>query len=81
MQFIFLASAVWLASLLTGCKAAALQKDQEIVYPMVFDGRDEGTRVLKLNDKIILNLKPSSILHEDFVPSNISSWRTGARIL
>lgn len=63
----FIASAVWLSSLLQGCQAAALQKHQEIVYPMVFDGRDEGTRVLKLNDKIILNLKPSSILHEDFV--------------
>ncbi|XP_049274679.1 uncharacterized protein LOC125759676 [Rhipicephalus sanguineus] len=67
MQFRFLTSAVWLGSLLTGCNAAAFQKDQQIVYPMVFDGRDEGTRVLKLNDKLILNLQPSSILHEDFV--------------
>lgn len=41
---------------------------------MVFDGRDEGTRVLKINDKITLNLKPSSVLHEDFV---LRTYREG----
>uniref|UniRef100_A0A224YNB6 Reprolysin n=1 Tax=Rhipicephalus zambeziensis TaxID=60191 RepID=A0A224YNB6_9ACAR len=67
MELKFLTSVMCLCSLIAGYHAATLQKDGEIVYPMVFDGRDEGTRVLKINDRMTLNLKPTSILHEDFV--------------
>ncbi|XP_037557500.2 uncharacterized protein LOC119434416, partial [Dermacentor silvarum] len=52
--------------LLGYCHAAELPKYQAIVYPEVFDGRDEGTRALKVTDDITLNLEPSSILHENF---------------
>ncbi|XP_072140772.1 venom metalloproteinase antarease TserMP_A-like [Dermacentor andersoni] len=37
-----------------------------VVYPKLFEGRDENTKVLKINDEITLNLQPSSILHEEF---------------
>uniref|UniRef100_A0A6G5A3Y2 Putative tick salivary metalloprotease n=1 Tax=Rhipicephalus microplus TaxID=6941 RepID=A0A6G5A3Y2_RHIMP len=35
-------------------------------FPKLFEGRDESTKVLKINDQITLNLHPSSILHDDF---------------
>ncbi|XP_077529764.1 venom metalloproteinase BumaMPs1-like isoform X1 [Haemaphysalis longicornis] len=39
----------------------------EVVFPQLFDARDElGTRILKINDKITLNLKKSSILEDGF---------------
>nr|XP_037289975.1 venom metalloproteinase antarease-like TtrivMP_A [Rhipicephalus microplus] len=37
-----------------------------VVYPKLFEGRDENTKVLKINDEITLKLRPSSILREDF---------------
>ncbi|KAL1473111.1 hypothetical protein MTO96_038917, partial [Rhipicephalus appendiculatus] len=37
-----------------------------VVYPKLFEGRDENTKVLKINDEITLNLRPSNIVHEDF---------------
>ncbi|XP_070383095.1 venom metalloproteinase antarease TserMP_A-like isoform X2 [Dermacentor albipictus] len=42
-------------------------KYQAIVYPEVFEARDdEDTTVLRINDDITLNLKPSSVLHPEF---------------
>ncbi|KAH8029511.1 hypothetical protein HPB51_000807 [Rhipicephalus microplus] len=37
-----------------------------IVYPKLFEGRDESTKVLKISDQIMLNLRPSFILYDDF---------------
>ncbi|XP_037525125.1 venom metalloproteinase antarease-like TtrivMP_A [Rhipicephalus sanguineus] len=37
-----------------------------VVYPKLFEGRDENTKILKINDDITLDLSPSFILHEDF---------------
>uniref|UniRef100_A0A023GET3 Putative tick metalloprotease 1 n=1 Tax=Amblyomma triste TaxID=251400 RepID=A0A023GET3_AMBTT len=48
--------------------AASLPEHAAVVYPQLFDVRDDlGTRVLKVSDKITLNLKKSSVLHDDFV--------------
>uniref|UniRef100_A0A023FWL3 Putative tick metalloprotease 1 n=1 Tax=Amblyomma parvum TaxID=251391 RepID=A0A023FWL3_AMBPA len=48
--------------------AAILPEQAAVVYPQVFDVRDDlGTRVLKISDKITLNLKKSSVLPDDFV--------------
>ncbi|KAK8774067.1 hypothetical protein V5799_011399 [Amblyomma americanum] len=49
------------------CNCAGLLKYQATVYPQLLDERtDDGTRVLKVNNDITLNLKPSSFLPEDF---------------
>ncbi|KAL1471979.1 hypothetical protein MTO96_039616, partial [Rhipicephalus appendiculatus] len=37
-----------------------------VVYPKLFEGRDENTKVLKINEEITLDLRPTSILREDF---------------
>uniref|UniRef100_A0A224YQA6 Reprolysin n=1 Tax=Rhipicephalus zambeziensis TaxID=60191 RepID=A0A224YQA6_9ACAR len=55
-------------------EAAQLPKYQALVYPEVFDGRDEYTKLLKINDEISLNLEPSSVLHENFF---VRSYRDG----
>lgn len=53
--------------LLLSCHAAKLPKYRAVVYPEVYDARDsEGTRVLRINEKITLNLKPASVLHPQF---------------
>lgn len=53
--------------LLLSCHAAQLPKYRAVVYPEVYDARDsEGTRVLRINEKITLNLKPASVLHPQF---------------
>lgn len=47
--------------------SAKLPKYQAIVYPELLEERgDEGITVLKINDDITLNLKPSSVLHPEF---------------
>ncbi|XP_077529446.1 venom metalloproteinase antarease-like TtrivMP_A [Haemaphysalis longicornis] len=60
-----------------GNHGESLSNEAELVFPQLFDARDElGTRVLKVNDKITLNLKKSSVVedgfflltHEDGVP-------------
>lgn len=39
----------------------------EVVFPQLFDARDEnGARVLRVNDKITLNLKKSSVVDDGF---------------
>uniref|UniRef100_A0A224YEI7 Reprolysin n=1 Tax=Rhipicephalus zambeziensis TaxID=60191 RepID=A0A224YEI7_9ACAR len=47
-------------------QAAQLPKYRAIAYPVVFDGRDEATKALKINDDITLSLVPSAILHDNF---------------
>ncbi|KAL3224252.1 hypothetical protein MRX96_049589 [Rhipicephalus microplus] len=61
----FVSVAKFLAFIIS-CHAAKLPKYRAVTYPEVFDGRDENTKVLKINDDIILNLEPTSVLHEDF---------------
>ncbi|XP_075532056.1 A disintegrin and metalloproteinase with thrombospondin motifs like isoform X2 [Dermacentor variabilis] len=56
------------------CQAVVLPKYRDIVYPELFDGRDELTKVLKINDEITLNLEPSSILHDNFF---VRTYRDG----
>ncbi|KAL3212900.1 hypothetical protein MRX96_051805, partial [Rhipicephalus microplus] len=49
------------------CHSAKLPKYQAVVYPELLEERDdEGITVLKINDDITLNLKPSSVLHPEF---------------
>uniref|UniRef100_A0A131YFM5 Reprolysin n=1 Tax=Rhipicephalus appendiculatus TaxID=34631 RepID=A0A131YFM5_RHIAP len=56
-----------LICLFLSCYSAKLPKYQAIVYPEVFEERDdEGITVLKINEDITLNLKPSSVLHPEF---------------
>uniref|UniRef100_A0A023FXK3 Putative tick metalloprotease 1 n=1 Tax=Amblyomma parvum TaxID=251391 RepID=A0A023FXK3_AMBPA len=63
-QFIYHACTLFL---LLRCISAGLARYQATVYPQLFDGRkDDGTKVLKVNGDITLNLKPSSFLPEDF---------------
>ncbi|XP_049274231.1 metalloproteinase-like [Rhipicephalus sanguineus] len=52
----------------------SMPKYRAVVYPKIFDGRDENTRVLKVNDDITLNLEPGSILHENFF---VRTYRNG----
>uniref|UniRef100_A0A023FSQ7 Putative tick metalloprotease 1 n=1 Tax=Amblyomma cajennense TaxID=34607 RepID=A0A023FSQ7_AMBCJ len=48
--------------------AAIVPEHAAVVYPQLFDVRDDlGTRVLRVNDKITLNLKKSAVLPDDFV--------------
>lgn len=61
--------------LCSGCSwAAELPKYRDIVYPQVFEGRDENTKVLKVNDDVSLNLEPGSVLHENFF---VRTYRNG----
>ncbi|XP_049511257.1 metalloproteinase [Dermacentor silvarum] len=53
-------------SLLWDAQTGGVPKYRAVVYPEVFEGRDENTKVLRINDEITLNLQPGSILHEDF---------------
>lgn len=66
MESLALLSIVQLLLLIRCCQTAELPKYRAIAYPQVFDGRDENTKVLKVNDDITLNLEPSSILHDNF---------------
>uniref|UniRef100_A0A023FSQ1 Putative tick metalloprotease 1 n=1 Tax=Amblyomma cajennense TaxID=34607 RepID=A0A023FSQ1_AMBCJ len=48
--------------------AAKLPEHAAVVYPQLFDVRDDlGTRVLRVNDKLTLNLQKSAVLPDDFV--------------
>uniref|UniRef100_A0A023FBT4 Putative tick metalloprotease 55 n=1 Tax=Amblyomma cajennense TaxID=34607 RepID=A0A023FBT4_AMBCJ len=48
--------------------AAIVPEHAAVVYPQLFDVRDDlGTRVLRVNDKLTLNLKKSAVLPDDFV--------------
>ncbi|KAK8782870.1 hypothetical protein V5799_015789 [Amblyomma americanum] len=66
---------VYFSPLLSTCLGAyneyglyALPEHAAVVYPQLFDVRDDlGTRVLRVNDKITLNLKKSAVLPDDFV--------------
>lgn len=50
----------------------------EVVFPELFDARDElGARVLKVNDKITLNLKKSSVVEDGF---SLISYEDGVPI-
>lgn len=52
---------------LGGHHGESLPNEGELVFPQLFDARDElGTRVLKVNDKISLNLKKSSVVEDGF---------------
>ncbi|XP_070383096.1 venom metalloproteinase antarease TserMP_A-like isoform X3 [Dermacentor albipictus] len=67
MRIIDFASVLQVVCLLLRCQGAKLPKYQAIVYPEVFEARDdEDTTVLRINDDITLNLKPSSVLHPEF---------------
>ncbi|XP_075531098.1 venom metalloproteinase antarease TserMP_A-like [Dermacentor variabilis] len=66
MQFIPFLKIVYLAYICTSCHAANSPTYRAVVYPQLFEGRDENTKVLKINDEITLNLQPSSILHDEF---------------
>ncbi|XP_077529501.1 venom metalloproteinase BumaMPs1-like [Haemaphysalis longicornis] len=47
----------------------------EVVFPQLYDVRDDlGTRVLRVNDKLTLNLKKSSVLHDEFM---LRTYRQG----
>lgn len=60
--------ALVLSTLCCPLHATNVPHGAELVFPEVFDVRDElGTRVLRVNDKITLNLKRSSVLHEEFM--------------
>ncbi|XP_037525115.1 metalloproteinase [Rhipicephalus sanguineus] len=74
MESLALLSVVQLPLLIICCQTAELPKYRAIVYPQVFDGRDENTKVLKVNEDITLNLEPSSILHENFF---VRTYRNG----
>lgn len=44
------------------------QNEAELVYPQLLNARDElGTRTLRINDKVILELKKSSVVHDEFL--------------
>ncbi|XP_077529443.1 metalloproteinase-like [Haemaphysalis longicornis] len=46
---------------------AYVPKGAELVFPQIFEDRENlGSRVLRVNDKLTLNLKRSSVLHEEF---------------
>lgn len=67
MTTIYLARVLQLVCLFLGYHSAKLPKFQAIVYPELFDARDdEDTRVVRINDDITLNLKPSAVLHPEF---------------
>lgn len=45
----------------------SLEYEAELVYPQLLSARDEqGTTVLRISEKISLNLKKSSVLHDEF---------------
>ncbi|XP_037582008.1 uncharacterized protein LOC119465283 [Dermacentor silvarum] len=67
MTTIYLVRVLQLVCLFLRCHSAILPKFQAIVYPELFDARDdEDTRVVRINDDITLNLKPSAVLHPEF---------------
>ncbi|XP_077529762.1 venom metalloproteinase antarease TserMP_A-like [Haemaphysalis longicornis] len=48
-------------------RGESLPSEEELVFPQIFNARDElGTRLLKINDKITLNLKKSSVFDDGF---------------
>uniref|UniRef100_L7LQL2 Putative tick salivary metalloprotease n=1 Tax=Rhipicephalus pulchellus TaxID=72859 RepID=L7LQL2_RHIPC len=67
-------SIVQLLLIIRSCQAAQPMKYRAVVYPKLFEGRDENTKVLRINDEITLNLQRSSILHEEFF---LRSYRQG----
>ncbi|XP_077494323.1 venom metalloproteinase BumaMPs1-like [Amblyomma americanum] len=75
MEYLGLASVAYFLCLLIASLGAGLPTYQSIVYPELFDERkDEGVRVLKINEDLTLNLEQSSVLHEDFF---IRTYRQG----
>ncbi|XP_037581578.1 metalloprotease mig-17-like [Dermacentor silvarum] len=67
MRIIDFVGVLQLMCLFLCCHSGKLPKYQAIVYPEVFDARDdEDTTVLRINDDITLHLKPSSVLHPEF---------------
>ncbi|KAK8766817.1 hypothetical protein V5799_006402 [Amblyomma americanum] len=75
MEYLGLASVAYFSCLLLASLGAGLPTYQSIVYPELFDERkDEGVRVLKINEDLTLNLEQSSVLHEDFF---IRTYRQG----
>uniref|UniRef100_L7LTW6 Putative tick salivary metalloprotease n=1 Tax=Rhipicephalus pulchellus TaxID=72859 RepID=L7LTW6_RHIPC len=67
MRIMVFGGVIQLMGLFIHCQSRELPRYKAIVYPEVFDARDdESTRVLKINDDITLNLKPSSVLHPQF---------------
>ncbi|XP_077530879.1 venom metalloproteinase antarease-like TtrivMP_A [Haemaphysalis longicornis] len=45
----------------------SLQNKEEVVFPELFNARDEsGTKTLKINDEVTLQLKKSTVLHDEF---------------
>uniref|UniRef100_A0A224YQB1 Reprolysin n=1 Tax=Rhipicephalus zambeziensis TaxID=60191 RepID=A0A224YQB1_9ACAR len=74
MEYLAFARVVHMLCIIRSCQVAELPNHRVVVYPEVFDGRDEGTRVLKVNDDITLNLEPSSVLHENFF---VRTYRNG----
>ncbi|XP_064490177.1 venom metalloproteinase antarease TserMP_A-like [Ornithodoros turicata] len=54
-------------SLLTTCSAAA-SGESTIVFPRILESRgDDGTKVLRINDELVLNLEPSSVFSDVFM--------------
>lgn len=74
MDTVHLARIIHFLLVMRSCQGAEVPHYRAVVYPQVFDGRDESTRVLRVNDEITLNLEPSSVLHEDFF---VRTYRNG----
>ncbi|XP_037525124.1 venom metalloproteinase antarease-like TtrivMP_A [Rhipicephalus sanguineus] len=77
MQLLTSFSILRILSMLPRFHNADSAEYRAVVYPEIFDGRDERTRVLKINDEITLNLEPSSILHENFF---LRTYRQGVAV-
>uniref|UniRef100_A0A023GBJ9 Putative tick metalloprotease 1 n=1 Tax=Amblyomma triste TaxID=251400 RepID=A0A023GBJ9_AMBTT len=67
MRGFIVAYVAYISSIFLTCHSLNVPKLEAIVYPEVFDGREEeGIRVLKINDDLTLKLEETSVLHEDF---------------
>uniref|UniRef100_L7LR89 Putative tick salivary metalloprotease n=1 Tax=Rhipicephalus pulchellus TaxID=72859 RepID=L7LR89_RHIPC len=66
MECVVSLSILQILVVIQNCQAARLPKYRAIAYPVVLDGRDEGTKALKINNDITLDLEPSAILHDEF---------------
>lgn len=48
-------------------RATHARHGAEVVFPQLYESRDQlGAKVLKVNDKLTLNLKKSSVAHDEF---------------
>ncbi|XP_077530880.1 venom metalloproteinase antarease-like TtrivMP_A [Haemaphysalis longicornis] len=55
--------------------ASWIPNGAEVVFPQLYESRDQlGAKVLKVNDKLTLNLKKGSIAHDEFF---IQTYRQG----